>query len=281
MSAPLPGWYSTMQERPIDQQLEDGIRGLQLDTYYADKLPNGRLRTEIPEGGVTDGVSPDAVAAAMRIRERLGFSGEGERGMYLCHTFCELGATPVGEMLDQLRDFLVLHPGEVVMVVNQDYVTPADFVAAVREAGLERFVYRGGAPFPTLGELVESGHRLILRAENHAGAAPWYRLAYEKELQETPYHFTRVAQLVDPGSLKASCAPNRGPKDAPLFLLNHWITTDPAPLPSLAGEVNSAPVLLARARECQRLRGRFPNLIAVNFYRQGDLFRAVDELNGF
>ena len=42
-----------------------------------------------------DGVSDASFAAALRLRERLGFRGEGERGMYLCHTLCELGATPL------------------------------------------------------------------------------------------------------------------------------------------------------------------------------------------
>ena len=39
MSVPLPGWYSSEQEAPIGRQLEDGIRGLLIDTHYGDKLP--------------------------------------------------------------------------------------------------------------------------------------------------------------------------------------------------------------------------------------------------
>jgi hypothetical protein len=42
MSAPLPGWYSAEQERPIGGQLDDGIRGLLLDTHYGDRLASGR-----------------------------------------------------------------------------------------------------------------------------------------------------------------------------------------------------------------------------------------------
>jgi hypothetical protein len=62
--------------------------------------------------------------------------------------------------------------------------------------------------------------------------------------------------------------------------VNHWITTDPVPLPSNAGKVNAYAPLLARTRECERLRKHLPNLVAVDFYRRGDLFRVVDTLNG-
>jgi hypothetical protein len=44
--------------------------------------------------------------------------------------------------------------------------------------------------------------------------------------------------------------------------------------------VNAYKPLLRRAQECQRRRKQLPNLLAVNFYRKGDLFRMVDELNG-
>ena len=118
MSAPLPGWYAALVDGPIAQQLADGVRGLLIDTHYADLLPNGRLRTdatriELIERAKQDGVSEEAVAAALRLRGRAGFDGEGERGMYLCHTFCELGGTELGSVLEDLHDFLAANPGEV------------------------------------------------------------------------------------------------------------------------------------------------------------------------
>ena len=83
-----------------------------------------------------------------------------------------------------------------------------------------------------------------------------------------------------PDQLPVSCDPNRGPEGAPVFLMNHWITTDPLPKPSDASKVNAYEPLLARARECRRIRDHLPNLVAVNFYLRGELFRVVDELNG-
>ena len=288
MSVPLPGWYAAEQETPIATQLADGIRGLLLDTHYADKLPNGKLRTyfgsnsKLHEFAKQDGVSPGALDAALRIRDRLGFVGQGARGMYLCHTFCELGATTLSSVLDDLRDFLVSHPSAVVVVINQDYVTPADFVGAVKDAGLGDFVFTPPASgrWPTLRQMVDRDRRIVFMAENHAGAASWYQPAYKKLTEETPYQFTKVAQLTDSSKLAASCEPNRGPEHAPLFLINHWISTDPFPQPSHARQVNAYEPLLARARKCQSQRDHLPNLLAVNFYREGDVFEVVDTLNG-
>jgi hypothetical protein len=288
MSVPLRGWYSAMQERPIAAQLRDGIRGLMIDTHYADRLPNGKVRTyfaskaELQQRAQLDGVSPDAVDAALNIRDRLGFSGKGERGMYLCHSFCELGATRLDFVLDDLRTFLVANPGAVVVIINQDYVKPEDFVEAVRDAELEELVYTGPVDgrWPTLREMVDSNERLVMLAENRAGGAPWYHPAYDRITEETPYSFRKVRQLTNPNMLDRSCEQNRGPEGAPVFLVNHWITTDPVPLPSNASEVNAFDPLLARARDCQRVRDHRANLLSVNFYLRGDLFKVVDTLNG-
>ena len=147
MSVPLPGWYSAEQERPIADQLADGVRGLLIDTHYADRLSDGRLRTDLGSRKDLrrrlrqDGVGPDAVNAALRIRDRVGFSGKGVRGMYVCHTFCELGGTLLSSILDDVHDFLVSHPNDVLVIINQDYLTPEDFVGAVKDAGLGDLVY--------------------------------------------------------------------------------------------------------------------------------------------
>ena len=44
--------------------------------------------------------------------------------------------------------------------------------------------------------------------------------------------------------------------------------------------MNAYEPLLKRARDCQRIRKHLPNLVAVNFYREGDVFGVVDKLNG-
>jgi hypothetical protein len=285
MSAPSRGWFAAQQDRGIAGQLQDGIRGLLIDTHYADKLANGRVRTafaspdDLAAAVKQDGVSRATYDAALRLRERAGFRGTGTRGLYLCHTFCELGATPLADGLKDIHDFLVLHPGQVVVVINQDYVAPSNFVKAVGDAGLDRYAFTppNGSSWPTLRTMIDEDRRLLIVAENHAGGAPWYQLAYRRLMQETPFAFGRPSQLADTA---ASCTDNRGPADAPLFLVNNWVTTDPTPRPSNARRVNAYTTLLARARACQRMRNHGPTLIAVDFYRRGQLFRVADTLNG-
>jgi hypothetical protein len=61
--------------------------------------------------------------------------------------------------------------------------------------------------------------------------------------------------------------------------MNHWIDTTPMPKPSNADSVNTHDFLLRRIRAFQQERGRIPNLVAVDFYRVGDLVPLVRELN--
>jgi hypothetical protein len=67
--------------------------------------------------------------------------------------------------------------------------------------------------------------------------------------------------------------------DAPLFLINHWVTTAPVQRPSDAARVNAYDALLGRAEACMRIRDHLPTLLAVNFYKEGDVFRVADRLN--
>ena len=286
--ADIPEYLFASQDHRISRQLDDGVRGLLIDTHYGIPAEGGAVKTDL--GRITsderreyvEEIGQEAFDAALRIRDRLVTGGDGKHRIYMCHRFCELGAVPLDEALGQIRDFVVSHPDQALVIVNEDYVSAKDFVDAVKRSGLDEYVYKGriGRSSPTLGEMVSSGHRVVLMAENQAGAAPWYRDGYGDVLQETPYSFKQASELTDPKKLAKSCEPNRGSSDNPLFLLNHWIDTSPAPKPSNAAKVNAYEALLARARECESVRGRLPNLIAVDFYATGDLFQVVEKLNG-
>ncbi|HET9253351.1 MAG TPA: hypothetical protein VFP58_14650 [Candidatus Eisenbacteria bacterium] len=277
-AASIADWMFANQERGIREQLEDGIRGFLIDIHYGEPV-KGRIKTLLEDEGNARKkyeavLGAEAVDAAMRIRDRLVGEPEGERQIFLAHGFCELGSTPFVEALREMKEFLVTNPNEVLIVIIQDEgVSPPDVAAAFQESGLDEFVYLGPVtpPWPTLGEMVADGGRVVVFAENNVGEIPWYHRT-EGVLQETPYGFKTPEAF--------SNRPNRGGRNGSLLLMNHWIETAPASLPSNAAIVNAYDFLLRRAKDCRRERRMVPNLVAVDFYRTGDLFKVCRALNG-
>ena len=275
-NAEIDDWMFPHHPRNIRHQLRDGVRALLLDVHYG--FPGAaRIKTDL-DGmrqtmeAVEEVVGAEGMAAAERIREELVGVDEGRRGLYLCHGFCELGAYELTPTLATIREFLVRDPGAVLILVIEDYVTPEDLAKAFEESRLDEFVYQGsGPPWPTLGSLVMSGQRVLVFLESGTPGVPWIHPAFV-HMQETPYTFHEPSEF--------TCRPNRGGTDGTLFQMNHWIETTPAPRPSNAEIVNSYDALLGRARACEQEREMIPTIIAVDFYRTGDLFRVVGELNG-
>ena len=275
-NAEIPDWMFPHHQRAIPQQLREGVRALLIDVHYG--FPGAsRIKTDLSGERPTreileEALGEEGLEAAMRIRARLVGADEGSRGLYLCHGFCEIGAYELVPTLREIRSFLLQHPGEVLLIVVEDYVTPEDLAQAFADSGLEDFVYRGpaGPPWPELYELVASGQNVVVFLESGRPGVPWLRPAFD-QIQETPYTFHAPEDF--------SCRANRGGTAGSLFQINHWIETTPAPRPSNAERVNAHDFLLSRARQCQRERGRLPNILAVDFYRSGDLFGVVGELN--
>jgi hypothetical protein len=275
--ANVPGWMFPNQSADIDRQLADGIRGFLIDAHYG--VPVGdRVMTELSDSSKSfakyaAAVGEEGLEAALRIRDRLSRQPRGERSVYMCHGFCELGALELQPVLENMRDFLVANPAEVLVIVIQDENVPAKEIERVfEESGLVDFVYRGPArpPWPTMRELVETDQRVLVFAENDTTGVSWYHPAFAV-MQETPYTFHKPDEF--------SNLPNRGGTGGSLMLLNHWIETTPMPKPSNAAIVNARAALLARLQDFRKRRGRYPNLVAVDFYGTGDLIQVVSELN--
>lgn len=168
------------EELGIEQQLEAGFRGLLIDPHYGVQTPRGVYtdlnRDNTSREKIEESLGTDGVAAAERLRARIGYDGGGETEIFFCHGFCEVGAIEAVDGFREIRDFLVANPSEVVLVSIED-------------------------------------------------------------------------------------------------------ATSPAPRPTNARRVNQRDFLLERIRRCTRLRGKQPNIIAVDFFREGDTLEVVDELN--
>ena len=80
MSNAAAGWQIPNQQVGIPEQLDAGVRGFLIDTYYAHRDANGALVTD-PRPRPTS-------------------------QLYLCHVACSLGATPLIDALRGIRRFL-------------------------------------------------------------------------------------------------------------------------------------------------------------------------------
>ncbi len=229
MSNSDEGWSLPNQQHGLEQQLADGIRAMLLDTHDDNGTPA------------------------------------------LCHAYCALGKRDLADALGAIAEFLTQHPNEVMAFLIEDNVSASDTAKVFEATGLDAFVYAhpGGAPWPTLGEMIDSGERLVVTAQSGGPPPAWYLHLWD-EAWDTPYSFKSVDEF--------SCEQNRGSTSNALFLLNHWVE-DPVPNEGLSAQANQYDVLLGRARQCQTESGKFPNFIAVNHYATGDLFRVVDALN--
>jgi hypothetical protein len=279
-AADEPGWFFAAQDVGISQQLADGVRALMIDTHYGISTPRGVATELAPENSkrakLVAEIGERGVATAERVGRRIGRNPQGRRQLFLCHTLCEVGATRALDALQAVHRFMVRHPEEVVVLSIQDETSAADTAGVIRDSGLADEVYLGDAdrPWPTLRELIDRDERVIVLAENHAGGAPWIH-HQPAVMQETPFLFRSVAALEAP----ASCEPNRGGTAGSLLLINHWVDTPPLPLVSIARRVNAHDFLAGRVARCRERRAMLPNVVAVDFYREGAAAQVVDELN--
>jgi len=261
MSSASLDWILPNQSVAIPEQLSMGIRGFLVDTHY------GRLGDD----GVV--VTDD---------NRTGTDADGPLGTYFCHEYCQLGASKLAPALRQYTKFIRNHPNNVILIDNEDYVSPNDFAAAMKRSGLLDFVYHGPTDqWPTLRQMIKSKQNVVMLADNDAGNYDWYHRTYQGILQETPYNFTTPDKITDPAKWEASCGPNRGDVTGSMFLMNHWSPPTAPATPDLeaSAKVNARAVIVGRAEKCAEVRGRLPSIIAADQVTAGDLLGAVRDLN--
>ncbi|MGZ4438080.1 MAG: hypothetical protein ACXVW6_10590 [Nocardioidaceae bacterium] len=278
-AADQPGWFLAEQPNGLLDQLDAGIRGFLIDTWYGQATERSGVvaNTEDHQAAALAEAErewgADVVASVLRLRQAARLVPEGPTSAYLCHALCVLGSTAWEPLMAQIRTWLDGHPREVITFILQDEVSPATTARVFADAGLLPEVYTpsGDGAWPTLEQMIDSGHRIVVMAENQGGGEryPWLLPAFE-EVQDTPFNARRVGDF--------SCRLNRGPATAPLFLVNHWLNR---PLRvSASREANSDAVLGARLDTCRQERGMLPNFVAVDNYDQGDLLGQVRRLNG-
>ncbi len=279
MSSPQDGFLLPNQDSGVPAQLRGGIRGLLIDMHLGVRTPRG-VYTVLKEGGksrakIEQAIGPAATRTALRLRHQIGYSGGGDERVYLCHGFCELGALDAVTVLQQIRDYLLVNPGAVLVISNEDQVAPKLVEEVFRRSGLIDYVWKGPVrPVPTLGEMVARDERVLVFGEEDTHGVSWYHDQFTF-VRDTPYDLPSAEAVLGP----SGCSINRGTKANPFLLINQFVSGDP-PRIGPARTVNQRDAILSHARACERTLGGLPGLIAVDFWQQGDVVGAARELNG-
>ena len=284
MSSSAYNFFGAEHTLSIPDQLNQGVKALLLDVYYG-YPEQGIVRTNLAGGisaqQIQQEYGKDAVDELNRVGALTGVADTSgsKKDLYFCHDRCELGAVKAVPVLKQIRQYLEQNLTDVLILDFEDYVEPADLQRALEQAGLWDRVYVPDLtkPLPTLLDMTtppagqrENKRRLVVTSERHPGQAKWLVGSYQL-MQETPYTFTKIEQF--------NCKPNRGGPANPMLLVNHWLRPNGPPDPVQAAKVNSQATLTDRLEQCIDVRGRLPNVLAIDFVGIGDLTKTVNYFN--
>ncbi|KAI5079639.1 hypothetical protein GOP47_0005118 [Adiantum capillus-veneris] len=222
------------QEDSVSTQLKNGVRGLMLDMY--DFLGNVWLCHSY--GGV-------------------------------CYNFTAF--EPAINALKEVEAFLLANPTEIVTVFIEDYVRSTKGLTNVfTEAGLKKYWFpvslmpKSGGDWPTIIEMVAKNYRLVVFTSNRTKEAS-EGIAYN-------WRYVNENQYGNGGMTAGEC-PKRAESAAmnstsrSLVLVNFFRDN---PVQAQACKYNSAP-LKAMLPVCYAASGnRWPNYVAVDFYKRSD-----------
>ncbi|KAK7712590.1 hypothetical protein SLS64_004974 [Diaporthe eres] len=222
--------------------------------------------------GVADNQETDVAAQlAQGVRFLQAQTHLDNNTIKLCHTLCALeDAGPLEAYLGGVRAFLDANPREVVtlLLTNQDGQPGAAFDAVFRASGIQGYGFAPGAnltldQWPTLGQMIDNGQRLVVFMDFPAGdPVPYILNEFDPYIIETPFDFT------DPAF--AQCSIDRPPGASPqgrMVLVNHFLDTNISgiliPNRAAANVTNSAASITAQANICVGLYGSNPTFILV------------------
>ncbi|KAH8099287.1 PLC-like phosphodiesterase [Cristinia sonorae] len=179
-----------------------------------------------------------------------------------------------------------------LLIVNSDNLPPAQYDTAFKDAGLDTQSFVPDAPslpqgaWPTLGSLIDSGKRVVTFLSTTAdyNAVP-YLIDEFTNIWETAFDVT------DP-NFDCNVNRTSGDPSTQMFLINHFldklfggIAALPAPDKDSANVTNAASgfgSLGQHVQTCAAQHGRNPNFLLVDFYEfgGGSVFEVAATANG-
>ncbi|KAK7400782.1 hypothetical protein VNO78_12089 [Psophocarpus tetragonolobus] len=194
-------------------------------------------------------------------------------GIWLCQGLCSkyTAFQPAVYALLEIRAFLITHPTQIITIFIEDHVTSRNGVNKVfNAAGLRKFWFpvskmpKNGGDWPTVKEMIRRNHRLIVFTTNTTKEAH-ERIAYV-------WNYVLENQNGHGGMRRGSCS-NRvesfpmNTTTKSLVLMNYYRNVQNA---KEVCRDNSSP-LISMMNMCFIAAGnRWPNYVAVDFYKRSD-----------
>ncbi|KAI0684351.1 PLC-like phosphodiesterase [Earliella scabrosa] len=246
------------------------------------------------------------VTAQLNLGVRLlqGQTHMNDGTLNLCHTgYCvdpdECGISQIlfdgGSLLNYLKkvnDWLNANPNEVLTLIltNPENVSLQNFwKPAFEQSGVASFAYvpphlpMKQNEWPTLGQLIDSGKRVVVFLDNGADddrSVP-YLLPQFSNVWETPFSVTDDSFPCKVDRTKGPLAPADQ-----MYMINHSLNVEIIgiilPDRVQASQTNSVNSIMANVGGCQGFaRGRAPNFVLLDWVNVGQGVQAVNRLNGF
>ncbi|KAJ5224269.1 uncharacterized protein N7469_007772 [Penicillium citrinum] len=214
--------------------------------------------------------------------------------LQLCHTSCILeDAGTLKSFLDTVKDWLDANPNEVItlLLTNGDSVDITEFGDTFHESGISDYAFVPSSTpnplsidkWPTIGELISSGKRLVVFLDYGADANK-----VDFILNEFNYYFETAYDVTD--SSFSNCSidrPSGASASGRMYIVNHFLDVDifgvKVPDRKHASETNAATgdgSIGAQASLCEGQYHRAPNVVLLDFVDKGDAIKAQIDLNG-
>ncbi|KGO66222.1 hypothetical protein PITC_046060 [Penicillium italicum] len=211
----------------------------------------------------------------------------------LCHTSCLLeDAGSLKSYLMTIKKWLDANPNEVIslLLTNGDSVAITEFGDTFSSSGIDKYAYIPPAnplpiaDWPTLGDMISSGKRLVVFLDYGADTK---NVNFIQD--EFAYYFETAYDVTDTSFSNCSIdRPSGAAATGRMGIVNHFLDVDvfgaKIPARERAGTTNAATgsgSIGAQAALCAGLYGRAPNVILADFVDKGDVIAAQKNLNGF
>lgn len=201
---------------------------------------------------------------------------EKNNELVVYHGNSMLGYKKLEYVMSQVSDFLENNPNEIVTIIFECYTTANKIENALINANLLKYVYTNSnvKVWPTIAQMIETNQRLVIFSDKDdaSNSQSWYHHIW-KYAVETTFEAKDTSDF--------SSKYQRGKPTNPLFIVNHFLTTNIGTgFLSKAKTVNSNPYLEKQLTEIELETGKKINFLTVDFYDIGDCIKEVYKMNG-